>query len=118
MSFKDLDLYKNSIDLVECIYRITKYFPDSEKFGLINQMRRASVSVSANFCEGYGREYPKDLIRFLYISMGSLKELEVLFSISNRLDYIKEEDYLKIKRQLHLLTAQLSGLIRSIKRKL
>ena len=118
MAIKDLDLYENSIDLIEEIYQITKKFPDSEKFGIINQMRRAAVSVSANLSEGGGRNYSKDFLRFLYISMGSLKELEVLLKISQRLEYINTQQYIERKNQIHLLTAQLAGLIRVVKKRI
>ena len=72
---KDLEIWKRSIDLVIKIYQLTKGFPDDEKFGLTNQMRRASVSVPSNIAEGAGRRSSKEFINFLFISAGSLEDL-------------------------------------------
>ncbi|MFV8360212.1 four helix bundle protein [Flavobacterium sp. LS1P3] len=76
MDHKDLDVWKRSMDLVVKVYQITKLFPDTEKYGLSSQMRRAAVSIPSNITEGAARKGDKEFIQFLYISIGSLSELE------------------------------------------
>jgi four helix bundle protein len=76
MDHKDLDVWKRSMDLVVKVYQITKLFPDTEKYGLSSQMRRAAVSIPSNIAEGAARKGDKEFIQFLYISIGSLSELE------------------------------------------
>ena len=76
MEYIDLDVWMASRKLVNSIYELTKSFPEEEKYGLINQVRRSSVSVASNIAEGCGRQTSADTIRFLHISRGSLYELE------------------------------------------
>lgn len=92
MNHKDLDLWKKSMDLVETIYKLTQAFPDSEKFGLTSQMRRAAVSIPSNIAEGAARKGDKELIHFLHIALGSLSELETQYLIAIRLAFIKNEE--------------------------
>jgi four helix bundle protein len=92
MDHKDLDDWKKSMDLVETIYKLTQAFPDSEKFGLIGQMRRAAVSIPSNIAEGAARKGDKELIHFLHIALCSLSELETQYLIAIRLAFIKNEE--------------------------
>ena len=92
MNHKDLDVWKKSMDLVETIYKLTQAFPDSEKFGLTSQMRRAAVSIPSNIAEGAARKGDKELIHFLHIALGSLSELETQYLIAIRLAFIKNEE--------------------------
>lgn len=80
-SHKDLKVWQESMALVENIYQITKSFPSNEQFGLVAQMRRCAISIPSNIAEGAGRKGSKEFVRFLYISMGSLSELETQFEI-------------------------------------
>ena len=91
---KELNIWKDSIDLVTKIYEQTKQFPDDEKFGLITQMRRSAISVSSNIAEGAARKNDKEFIQFLYISLGSLSELETQLIISNNLSYTTNKQIL------------------------
>mgnify|MGYP006177146241 FL=1 len=97
MNHKDLDVWKKSMDLVEDIYALSKFFPDDEKFGLTNQIRRASVSVPSNISEGAARKSDKEFIQFLYIALGSLSELETQYLIAVRLKYIIENKEIENK---------------------
>lgn len=97
MNHKDLDVWKKSMDLVEAIYALSKLFPDDEKFGLTNQIRRASVSVPSNISEGAARKSDKEFIQFLYIALGSLSELETQYLIAVRLKYIIENKEIENK---------------------
>ena len=74
--FKELEIWKRSRIFCSKIYSLTNNFPDSEKFGLTNQLRRASVSVPSNIAEGSSRKSNKDFSRFLEITLGSCYEIE------------------------------------------
>ena len=89
-AYKDLIVWNESYEQVKEIYKITKDFPDLERYGLISQMRRASVSVPANIAEGYGRKHPKEYNQFISIALGSCNELEVYFLLSKDIGYIDE----------------------------
>ena len=115
-SHKDLEVYKKGMDLVEDIYKITKLLPGEEKFGLISQMRRAAVSIPSNISEGAARKNTKEYIQFLYISLGSLSEIETQLDICCRLGYIKQSD--NRTKNINHINSMLSGLIASLKRKL
>ena len=75
------------MDLVLKVYKGTKRFPGSEAYGLINQIRRAAVSIPSNIAEGAGRRTKKEFIQFLFVARGSLSELETQLEIANRLGY-------------------------------
>ena len=108
---KDLDVWKKSMDLVEGVYRLTKSFPDAEKYGLTNQIRRCVVSISSNIAEGAGRNSKKEFKQFLYISLGSISELETQLIISTELNYQKDNSLLD---ELNEIRKMLFGLIKSI----
>ena len=91
---EDLDVWKLSMDLVVDIYKLTKSFPDDEKFGLITQLKRASVSVPSNIAEGAARKSDKEYIQFLYIALGSLTEIETQLIISERLGFCETDSTL------------------------
>lgn len=90
MDHKELDVWKKSIDLVELIYSLTSSFPESERFGLTSQMRRAAVSISSNIAEGSARKSNKELLQFLNIALGSLAELETQYIIVLRLAFVTQ----------------------------
>jgi len=90
ITHKDLDIWKEGIELVEEVYKATAEFPKEEIYGLTNQMRRASVSIPSNISEGAARGGKKEFIKFLYIALGSLAELETQTIISEKLGYLKE----------------------------
>ncbi|MFD2518520.1 four helix bundle protein [Salinimicrobium flavum] len=97
-SHKDLTVYKTSIDLVIDVYQSSGSFPDVEKFGLTSQIRRAAVSIPSNISEGAARNSKKDFIRFLYIALGSLAEMETQLEIAQRLEFIKRNTELEEKK--------------------
>ncbi len=117
MNHKELDVWKNSMLLAELVYKQTKDLPKHEQFGLTSQMRRAAVSVPTNIAEGAARKGNKEFIQFLYISLGSLAELETLLLISRNIDYLSEEQK---EESLKLITTckKLNlGLIKYLKNK-
>jgi four helix bundle protein len=75
-SFRDLDVWKLSIEIVKNIYQLTNKFPNSEIYGLIAQLRRSAISIPSNIAEGQGRNSTKEFKQFLAIALGSLAELE------------------------------------------
>jgi four helix bundle protein len=115
-SFKDLDAWIKSSMLVKKVYQLTNKIPQEEKFGLISQMRRCSISVPANIAERMGRNTRKDTIQFLHISRGSLYELETYFFLCQDLDYISEEDCNLINKDINTCGMLLNGLIKYMER--
>lgn len=108
MNHKDLEVWKKSMDLVEDVYALSKFFPNDEKFGLTNQIRRASVSVPSNISEGAARKSDKEFIQFLYIALGSLSELETQYLITVRLKYIIEN--IEIENKINQVKRMIVGL--------
>lgn len=111
--FKDLEVWKLSIDVVVKTYAITAILPPEEKFGLVTQMNRAAVSSSANIAEGCGRNTKNDFNHFLDISMGSSFELETLLIVSQRINYITEEKCISIIDNIHSVQKMLYALRKS-----
>lgn len=112
-SFKDLMVWQKSRELTLEIYKITTLLPEDEKFGLISQMRRAAVSVSANIAEGFKRKGIKDKINFYNIAQSSLSELESYLLLSADLKYITSNN--KIDSLIYEISKMLNSLISVIK---
>jgi len=110
----DLKLYQESLNFVEEVYALSNVFPKSELYGLTNQLRRAAVSIPSNIAEGAARKSKKEFIRFLYIALGSLSEIETQIQIAIRLQYIEEFNFV---RTIYL-REMILGLIKSINSKL
>ncbi|MCB9082604.1 MAG: four helix bundle protein, partial [Lewinellaceae bacterium] len=91
MNHKDLDAWKISMELVQWIYEVTRDFPNQELYGLTNQLRRSAVSIPSNIAEGAARNSDKDFLRFLYIALGSLAEVETQLIIAINLGYLNEQ---------------------------
>ena len=90
--YQDLVVWQKSMQLVKEVYKLVRLLPKGEKYALGDQMRRAAVSIPSNIAEGYGRNYDKELIQFLYISRGSKSELETQIEISIMLGYFSREE--------------------------
>lgn len=112
---KDLDVWKLGIELVEKIYKATTVFPKEEIYGLTSQMRRAAVSIPSNIAEGAARNSEKEFIQFLYISLGSLSELETQIIIANKIGYL---DSLYMINSIEILRKKLLNFIKYIKTKI
>ena len=115
-SYKDLEVWKLSMSLVTEIYEITRSFPQEEKYGLTSQIRRASISIPSNIAEGASRKSTKEFIQFLYISNGSLSELETQIELAERLGFIDNTD--DIFNKIKPIRKMLINLIHSLKKKL
>jgi len=117
MLYKDLDVYRKSIDFVVDIYKITESFPESERFGLVSQLRRAAVSLPSNLAEGSGRNGKKELINFLHIARGSLFEIGTQLEISQRLGFVSQDDYDKLEERRATIQRMMNALISSLRKK-
>ena len=96
-SFENLDVWQCSRKFAVAIYAVTKTYPNEEKFGLVNQMRRASISISSNLAEGSAKHTGKEKARFTEIAFGSLMELLNQIILSFDLELIMEEQMLKLR---------------------
>ncbi|PCJ66871.1 MAG: hypothetical protein COA58_05310 [Bacteroidetes bacterium] len=114
-NFKNLQVWQKARVLNKEIYQITKAFPDDERFGLISQLRRASISVMANLAEGSGRKTAKDFGHFITMSYGSALEIESLLIASLDLGHLNDENFKQLEEQINEVQRMLNGLANSIK---
>ncbi len=110
--FESLKVYKKAHQFVIKIYKITKTFPQHETFGLISQIRRASVSIVANIIEGNARNHKKEFIQFLYISNGSLEEVKYYLTLSMDLGYISKSTYDNLQMDAEEISKMVNSLIK------
>lgn len=114
-TYRDLEVWQRSMDLVVEFYRLSKLLPREEQFGLTSQMQRAAVAIPANIAEGHGRLHRGDHVHHLSIARGSLTELETHLQIAVRLEYLQREQGLESWRLLQEVGRLLNGLIRSLR---
>jgi len=86
---KDLDVWQKAIELVTSVYKLTETFPQKEIYCLASQINRSAVSIPSNIAEGSARSSDKELIHYLYISLGSISELETQIIIASNLNYVE-----------------------------
>jgi four helix bundle protein len=113
--YKDLFVWQKAMELVTSIYEVTALFPDSEKFGLISQMRRCAVSIPSNIAEGRYRGTKKDFRQFLIISFGSGAELETQILIAKRLTLSSKFNFERADSLLDEVMKMLNSMISSLK---
>ena len=106
--YKDLKFWQLSRVFCKEIYLVTNTFPEEEKFGLISQLRRASVSIPSNIAEGASRKSDKDFSRFLMISLGSCYEIETQLLISFDLNFINKEELEELQNFLSQIIKMMS----------
>lgn len=114
-SYKELDVWKKGIEIVDLIYKITKQFPEDERFGLSAQMQRSAVSIPSNIAEGFARQHTKEYQQFCYIALSSCSELETQLIIAKRRDYVPEELFVKLEDYLDHESKMLMNLIKSLR---
>ena len=115
-SFTDLNAWKEGHKLVLLVYAIIKLFPQEERFGLVSQLGRAVVSITSNIAEGFSRYSPKDKMRFYYMALGSLTEVQNQILIAKDLKYTSKDDFDKIANQTVVVSKLLNGLIKSTRK--
>ncbi|MEM8828767.1 MAG: four helix bundle protein [Cyanobacteria bacterium P01_G01_bin.19] len=94
MGYREQFIWKKAIDLSVRCYKLTEYYPKTETYGMISQIRRCSVSVASNIAEGYGRKGKGEYLQFLHIALGSLRELDTQLIISSRVE-LAEKKYIQ-----------------------
>jgi four helix bundle protein len=114
LSYRDLDVWRLAMDLVERCYELSAAFPRSEEFGLRAQLRRSAVSIPSNVAEGHGRSATGDYCRHVFIAHGSLMELETQVQIAGRLGYLDA----KALAELQVRTEELGRMLNALGRKL
>ena len=112
----DLEVWQKAMQLVEDIYKISANFPKEEIYGLTSQIRRAAVSIPSNIAEGAARQGYKEFIQFLYISLGSLSEVETQIMLAKRLSYTS--NITVILQEITTIKKMLNGLINHQKNKI
>ena len=116
-NFREYDIWKAAIRITKEVYQITASFPSSEKYGLISQLQRASVSISSNIAEGCSRYSEIDFARFLEISLGSTFEVESQMVLAVELGYINEEQLNEFVFGMAILQKQINTLITRVRDK-
>jgi four helix bundle protein len=114
-SYRDLNVWKLSIELVKDIYYVTTKFSPVEIYGLTNQLRRAAISIPSNIAEGQGRNSFKEFKQFLAVALGSLAELETQLIISHEIGYLNQENLSKLSVALDNIRKMLKALANSLK---
>ncbi|MFB9095865.1 four helix bundle protein [Flavobacterium jumunjinense] len=109
-SFEKLDIWIESKSLTVLIYTLTQKFPEEEKFGLISQLRRATVSICSNIAEGTSRISDKDKAHFISISFSSTMEVLNQLILSFELNYLSEEDYIICRKKIESISNKLNAL--------
>jgi len=110
-----LALWNKSIDFVTEIYKLTAAFPETEKYGLTSQLRRAAISIASNISEGAARESKKEFLNFLSIAQGSASEIETQLIISNKLGYADKGELNKMFDSVNAISKMITGLKKSLR---
>jgi len=113
-NFEKLETWHEAIAFADLIYKLTRHFPDEERFGLTNQMRRAAVSISSNIAEGCSRSSREDYARFVEIATGSVFEVVSQATIGRNQGFLGETDYEQLYQAAEKQSRMLSGLRKSL----
>lgn len=114
-NFTDLEVWRQAHQLVLEIYKTTKLFPREETYSLVDQMRRAVISISSNIAEGFSRQSYSKKVHFYSISQGSLTELQNQLIVARDINYLRKEKFEKIFEQSVNVNKILNGLLRKTK---
>jgi four helix bundle protein len=114
-SYKELDVWKKGIEIVDVVYKMTGKFPKEERYGLTTQMQRAAVSIASNIAEGFARQHTKEYQQFCYIALGSCAELETQLIIAQRRNYVSSEAFSELEDYLDHESRMLMNLIKSLR---
>lgn len=108
-NFKELLVWQKAMVLVVLVYRVTKGFPDDERFGLTSQMRRSAISIPSNTAEGHMRTTSRDFRQFVAVARGSCSELETQNQIARELGYLSMPEYIKLDEKITEVAKMLSA---------
>ncbi len=117
-SYRDLDVWQRSIQLVKRVYAVVAVLPKEERFALGDQLRRSVVSVPANIAEGWARRHTREYLRHLSISCGSLAEVETLLAVAIELEYVKASRLTDLNEELDHLGRMINRLQQSLRKRL
>ena len=116
-TYRDLDAWQGAMDLSEGIYKLTQVFPDTERYGLISQMRRSSVSIPSNIAEGQARGTVAFGLHFLRVAIGSAAEVDTQLELARRLRFVTADATHEVDRQLERVRQMLYGMRREHQRR-
>jgi four helix bundle protein len=116
-SYRDLNIWKRSIKVVEEVYKISKIFPKEEIYGLTSQLRRSAVSIPSNIAEGFSKFYNREYRQFLFISLGSCSELSTQIIIALRLGYIENKKADQLLKEIGEISRMTMSLIKKLSTK-
>ena len=114
-TFTDLNTWREAHKLVLLIYDISKTFPKTETYALVDQILRAVVSITSNIAEGFGRKGIKEKIQFYYMAQASLTEVQNHLIIAKDVDYISEKIFDDLWTQTIVIHKMITGLIKSLR---
>lgn len=114
-NFKKLQIWSDSMELIDATYKITSTFPDYEKFGLVSQMNRCAVSIASNIAEGTSKSTDKHFLKYLENSLGSAFEWETQLIVCKRQNYIEKEMFTDLEKQVTLLQSKISNFMNRFK---
>ena len=117
-SYKELEIWKKGIDIVNCVYKATSTFPKEELYGITAQMRRSSVSIPANIAEGFARQHNREYRQFLYVALGSCAELETQIIIGFNQGYYTKEIKESLLEKLDHESRMIMNMIKAVSRAL
>ena len=112
--FTNLLVWQKAHTCTIAIYQVTKHFPSEEKFGLISQIRRASISIESNLAEGCGRNSDREFARFVSIAQGSAFEVRCQLILARDLDYISREIFQSLQQQILEINPMLNALYQKL----
>ena len=116
MSYKELQIYERGYEAAKAVYRMTEKYPEEERYGVTNQMRRASLSIPLNIAEGYAKkESQTEFKRFLMMALGSANEMLVLIDFSKDMGYIDKEKHAKAKAEYEEICRMLQVFVQRLK---
>lgn len=116
-SFEDLEVYKLAISFTGKVYKLLEKSPLKNDFAMVDQLKRATISISNNISEGFERETDKELIRFLYFAKGSSGEVRNLFNVMEEIAYFKKEELVEYRDACLNISKQLANYIKYVKRR-
>jgi four helix bundle protein len=113
-TYRDLEVWKKSMDLTVDVYRLVSSFPKDELYGLVSQLKRAAVSMPANIAEGYGRNSTADYLRHLRYALASGYEVQTLLELSERIELAEAVRVLSLQEKSREIERMLSSLMRAV----
>lgn len=113
-SYKELDVWKNGIEIVDFVYDLTENFPKKEIYTLSAHLQKSAISIPSNIAEGFSRNHTKEYIQFLYIALGSCAELETQLIISYKRNYLSQDAFNSIEEKTDHESRMLMNLIKSL----